>query len=413
MNSSMTVLLLKMYVKLAKVLFVLLIMHSCTTGMRFCVTLDAIAHGASSFEVGSMLASVALFPAFFAITAGRWLDRSGPRPSLALAICCASAAGAVTLLLPTQTAGLWPLFAACLLVGTAFLLTNTVVQRLTGDVSTKETRAMAFTILSVVTASSGLLTPIISGYLVEHFGFSSFYRWVTFSPIAVGLLCLLPFMRQVLPRKVQAGTRRGQAEVGRGKTIDFFKHPAMRAVLGCSVVVSVAWEVGNLLIPVYCASVKLSPSDIGWVLGSFSAASFAVRLLMPWLMRHMREWSMIGLTLLISACAFLLFPCFENAYALMACSFLLGLGLGASLPNMMSLVYRLAPQGRVGEAIGLRLMMINSSKATFPIAMGALGTVIGIGATLWGLALFVFSGFIFALRSRDVVFKATADRNDG
>ena len=45
----------------------------------------------------------------------------------------------------------------------------------------------------------------------------------------------------------------------------------MRAVLVCSVVVSVAWEVGNLLIPVYCASVKLSPSDIGWVLGSFSA----------------------------------------------------------------------------------------------------------------------------------------------
>ena len=357
-----------------------------------------------------MLASVALFPALFAISAGRWLDRSGPRPSLALAICCASAAGCLTLLLPTRTTGLWPLFAACLFVGTAFLLTNTVVQRLTGDVSTNETRAVAFTLLSVVTASSGLVTPIISGYLVEHFGFSSFYRWVAFSPVAVGLLCLLPFMRQVLPHKVQSKSHSGQSDDKRGGTLDFFKDPAMRAVLGCSVVVSVAWEVGNLLIPVYCASVNLSPSDIGWVLGSFSAASFAVRLMMPWLMRHMREWSMIGLTLLIAACAFMLFPLFENAYVLMACSFLLGLGLGASLPNMMSLVYRLAPQGRVGEAIGLRLMMINSSKAIFPIAMGALGTVIGIGATLWGLSLFVLSGFIFALRSRGAVLRATKDQ---
>ena len=64
-----------MYGKLARVLFILLILHSCTTGMRFCVTLDALEHGASSFEVGAMLASVALFPAFGAIAAGRWLDR--------------------------------------------------------------------------------------------------------------------------------------------------------------------------------------------------------------------------------------------------------------------------------------------------------------------------------------------------
>lgn len=183
----------------------------------------------------------------------------------------------------------------------------------------------------------------------------------------------------------------------------------------CSVVVSVAWEVGNLLIPVYCASVKLSPSDIGWVLGSFSAASFAVRLLMPYLMRHMREWIMIALTLLISAIAFVLFPFFESQLPLMACAFLLGLGLGASLPNMMSLVYRLAPKGRTGEAIGLRLMLINSSKATFPVAMGALGAVIGAGASLWGLAIFVFLGFLLRcdrLRRLSVRWQAVTRNTD-
>ena len=254
-----------MYGKLARVLFVLLVMHSCTTGMRFCVTLDALAHGASSFEVGAMLASVALFPAFGAIAAGRWLDRSGPRPSLVLAIFCAASAGAATLLFPTKVAGLGPLFAACILVGTAFLLTNTVVQRLTGDVSTNETRALAFTLLSIVTALSGLLTPIITGYMIEHFGFASFYCWVAGAPIFVGLMSLLPFMRHVLP----AGGNGARKAAGTHpqKVMDFFKDPPMRAVLVCSVVVSVAWEVGNLLIPVYCASVKLSPSDIGWVLG--------------------------------------------------------------------------------------------------------------------------------------------------
>lgn len=399
-----------MYVTLAKVLFILLIMHSCTTGMRFCVTLDAIAAGASSFEVGTMLASVALFPALFAISAGRWLDRSGPRPSLTVAISCAASAGVVTLAFPTHTAGLWPLYIACLLVGSAFLLTNTVVQRLTGDISTNETRSLFFTYLSVVTACSGLLTPVISGYLIEHYGFSSFYLWVAASPIGVGLLCLLPFMKKVFSTR-GGGTKRHAAQsTEKARATDFFRDPAMRAVLGCSVVVSVAWEVGNLLIPVYCSSISLSPSDIGWVLGSFSAATFAVRLLMPWLMRHMTEWSMITLALLLAASAFVLIPCFKNAYALMACSFLLGMGLGASLPNMMSLVYRLAPRGRVGEAIGLRLMMINSSKALFPVAMGALGSIIGIGATMLGLSCFVFGGFCYAIRSRSSVINATKSR---
>lgn len=397
-----------MYAKLAKVLFILLVMHSCTTGMRFCVTLDAIAHGADSFEVGAMLASVALFPAFFAISAGRWLDRSGPMPSLVLAIVCSSIAGSLTIMLPTRSTGLWPLFAACILVGSAFLLTNTVVQRLTGDVSTGENRALAFTLLSVVTASSGLLTPIVTGYLIEHFGFSSFYGYVAVAPVFVGLLCCLPFMRSVLAGRRSVGGKR--VEAGAGKTRDFFKDPAMCAVLGCSVVVSVAWEVGNLLIPVYCAQQKLTPSEIGWVLGSFSAASFAVRLLMPWLMRHMKEWSMIALTLLLSATAFVLIPFFKTQASLMACAFMLGMGLGASLPNMMSLVYRLAPTGRVGEAIGLRLMMINASKASFPVAMGALGTVIGVGSALWGLALFVFGGFAYAVRSSDKVNAATKER---
>lgn len=393
-----------MYAQLSKVLFVLLIMHSCTTGMRFTVTLDALAHEASSFEVGAMLASVSLFPAFCAIAAGRWLDRSGPRPPLYLAILCAAGAGGATLLFPAASAGLAPLFAACLMVGLAFLLTNTVVQRLTGDVATPKTRAFAFTLLSIVTASSGLLTPIITGYLVEHFGFSSFYVWVAFAPLAVGALTFLPFMRKVLPA---TGSGRGATGSRPKRTTVFFKDPAMRAVLGASVVVSVAWEVGNLLIPVYCTSVKCTPSEIGWILGSFSAASFAVRLLMPVLMRHMNEWHMIALTLLLSAAAFTLFPFFENTLALMTCAFILGLGLGASLPNMMSLVYRLSPKGRVGEAIGLRLMMINASKATFPVAMGALGAVIGAGASLWGLAVFVFLGFGYALRSAPVVIGAT------
>ena len=182
----------------------------------------------------------------------------------------------------------------------------------------------------------------------------------------------------------------------------------MRAILAASVFISVGWEVGNLLIPVYCRSVDLSPSHIGWILGSFSLASFFVRLLMPMLTRRLGEWRLISFTMLVAGTAFSLFPLFTDLFALMACAFFLGMGLGASMPNLMSLIYRLSPADRIGEAIGLRLMLMNLSKASFPALMGALGTAVGAGASLWGLAVFLFGGFGFAMRMRPTVTRALA-----
>lgn len=397
-----------MYAPLLKILFTMLVMHAVSTGLRFTVTLDAIAHSGTSREVSLMLAGVALVPAFFAISAGRWLDRAGLGKPLALAIAAAAAAGALTLSFPSAVVGLWPLFAACILVGLGFMLANTITQRLTGDVLPPEKRSMGFTAVSIITAASGLVTPVLAGYAIEWRGHAAFYAFAMTAPLILALLAFSPLMRNVFGR-VRKRTEKKAADT-KGAAKEILADKPMRTVLISSVLISVAWEVGNLMMPIYCASVGLTPSETGWVLGSFSAASFVVRFLMPGLMRLFSEWRLISFTFLVAAVAFLLFPLFEATYALMGCSFLLGLGLGASYPNTMALVYRFAPKGRIGEAIGLRLSMMNFSKATFPIAMGALGSVIGAGATLGALGVFTGCGFLFALQSRAAVEAASAER---
>lgn len=397
----------RLNVRLLRLFFILLLMHGCTTGMRFTATLDAIDHGATPFAVGAMLSCVALFPAFFAVGAGRWLDRTGARKPMRLAFLCVCAAGGAALLFPTDAAGVAPLFLSCFLVGVAFLLTNTVVQRLTGDFSSPEGRTNAFVVLSMVTAGSGLVTPVVTGYMIEHFGFCVFYAWCVAAAVLLFVLALTPVLGSIL-----SGAPRNRAKgAGRGRAVDLLKDPAMRAILAASVFISVGWEVGNLLIPVYCRSVELSPSHIGWILGSFSLASFFVRLLMPMLTRRLGEWRLISFTMLVAGAAFSLFPLFTDLFALMACAFLLGMGLGASMPNLMSLIYRLSPADRIGEAIGLRLMLMNLSKASFPALMGALGTAVGAGASLWGLAVFLFGGFGFAMRMRPTVTRALAEKS--
>ncbi len=156
---------------LLKVLTITLIMHVCSTGMRFTATLDAINSGASTFWVGAMLASISLGPMCFAIPSGRWLDRGGPRGPLAGARIGMMLAGSSVLLFPAAQYGIASLFAAATLTGFSFMLTNVVVQRLTGDVSTPKTRQLAFTALSLTTATSNLASPVAAGYLIEHFSY--------------------------------------------------------------------------------------------------------------------------------------------------------------------------------------------------------------------------------------------------
>lgn len=387
--------------ELFKVLLITLLMHTACTSLRFTATLDAIHAGASSFEVGLMLASISFGPMCFAIASGRWLDRAGPGAPMLAARLALAAAGGSAILFPASHLGIAPLFGAAVLTGFSFMLTNVVVQRLTGDVTQPKDRRFAFTALSLTTAGSNLAAPVVSGYVIEHVSHSAVYAWSVLSPVILSLLLFAPAFGRIM----KAGSRAGKtsSESTKGSTMDFLRDGPMRAVLVASVIVSIAWEVGNLLIPIYAADVGLQPSEIGWVLGSFAAASFIVRFVTPMLLKVVLEWHMIVLSLVLATLAFAVMPLVTSQAALMGAAFVLGLGLGASLPNMMSLVYLFSPPARIGEAIGLRIMALNLGKSVFPILAGLLGNWIGAGATIWCLSAFAAGGFGFAASASKTV----------
>lgn len=395
---------------LFKVLLFTLLMHTACTSLRFTATLDAIHAGASSFEVGLMLASISFGPMFLAIAAGRWLDRSGPRaPMLASRLSVMAAAGCA-ILLPASDLGIAPLFGACVLTGLSFMLTNVVIQRLTGDVTTPKNRRFAFTALSLTTASSNLAAPVVAGYVIERLSYTAVYVWSAVAPLILSVLLFVPAFGIVMkarPRAVRAETGRTK-----GAAADFLRDGPMRAVLVASVIISIAWEVGNLLIPIYAAGVGLTPSEIGWVLGSFAAATFIVRFVTPFLLKVVLEWHMIVLSLLLATAAFAVMPLVTTQGAMMGAAFVLGLGLGASLPNMMSLVYLFSPPERIGEAIGLRIMALNLGKSVFPVLAGLLGNWIGASSTIWCLAAFAAGGCGYAgAAARTVVSRMKALRD--
>jgi MFS family permease len=85
---------------------------------------------------------------------------------------------------------------------------------------------------------------------------------------------------------------------------------------------------------------------------------------------------------------------------LAAIAFLLGLGLGATQPSIMALLYATAPAGRAGEAVGARTVVLNASHTFLPLLFGGLGAALGILPVFWGMSAALATGGWFANRRR-------------
>src|SRR5258708_27978652 len=123
----------------------------------------------------------------------------------------------------------------------------------------------------------------------------------------------------------------------------------------------------SFAIPIYGSRIGLSASSIGLVLGSFSVATFVIRGLLPAISRRLTAWPLLTVSLATAAVAFFLFPLLQRASFLMAVAFLLRLRLRMSQPIVMSLLHNTAPAGPGGEAIGVRMSLVNMSPIAMPL----------------------------------------------
>ena len=159
-----------------------------------------------------------------------------------------------------------------------------------------------------------------------------------------------------------------------------------------------AWDLHTFFIPIYGATIGLSASRIGMILAAFAAATFAVRLMMPWIARRASEFEVLTVALFVAGAAYALFPFVAHAGPLMMLSFTLGLALGSAQPMVMSLLHSMAPTGRMGEAAGVRMSIINASTFAVPLLFGAVGSSVGLAPVFWSVGAALAGGGWFARR---------------
>ncbi len=354
--------------------------HCGFTSSRVISTLYVLHLGYPSWAVGLILSLYALIPSFIAIHVGKWVDKIGIRIPIFAASCFLLSAMACPILLPHDVFGVFPVLLTCLLAGTGFLFVLITGQGLIGHIASNKTRATAFTYQAMAFSGSSSLGPLIAGYLIDLGSYSYAYA-VAFGFIAVALVDFLVVLR-ILPSSVNNAAK---AKAPKRGAFDLFHVPAVRNVLIASGVVSMAWDLQSFMIPVYGTEIGLNAIEIGWLLSTFSVCTFGVRIFMPFLSRIFEEWQIIIGVLILSGMAYLAFPFFTSLAVLFFLSGWLGATLGASQPNVMSLLHQKSPDGRVGEAIGIRTMITNATHTVLPLLFGFGGNVVGAATAFWVL----------------------------
>lgn len=359
--------------------------HITFVSTRMAGSLYALAHHASTFTVGVQMALFALVPMLTAVRAGRWLDAVGARRPLLIGMLMILVGTLLPALFPFTVADIAPLLVAAPLVGTGLMLVQLTTQNLVGERANPANRAQAFSWVALGYSVTGFTGPVLTGLVIDNFGHRA-----AFMVFVVVVLVALGFLRTIWPHL--PSRHAAAAPATPAPTFDLLRDPSLRSVLLVTGLLSSAWDLQTLMIPVHGTRVGLDPAEIGFVMGSFALATFAVRLVMARLSHAFSEWNVLIFALLASCAAYALLPWLHAFWPLAACVFLLGLGLGAGQPNIMSLLHHRSPAGRIGEALGLRTTIINGSSATLPLVFGALGSVVGTGAVFATMAALLGGG---------------------
>ena len=339
----------------------------------------ALQQGHSPAAVGVLLALFALTQVFLALPAGRFADRHGLKRPVSYSVLAACLGAGVAAAFPVFPV----LCVSALLTGGATGAAVIALQRHVGRAANGALELrQVFSWLAIGPALSNFVGPFSAGLLIDHAGPTAGSQWGYRA--AFLLMAVLPLAGWFLVQR----TREPPAVLtdtitGQPKAWDLLQDAKFRRLMLVNWFLSSCWDVHTFVVPVLGFERGISASVIGSILGAFALAAAAIRLLMPVIAAHLSEWKVLVAAMLSTAVLFAVYPLMPSALAMGACSVLLGFALGAVQPMIMSMLHQITPDARHGEALGLRLMVINASSVVMPVLFGTAGAVAGVAVVFW------------------------------
>ena len=367
-------------------------LHAAMAGTRMAAPLLALKLGYGALSVGCLLALFSLMQVFLAIPAGRYADRHGLKRPVGMALLFA-VSGALL-------AVLWPRFevlcVTALCMGGATGSASIALQRHVGRAAHDATELKrVFSWLAIGPAISNFFGPVLAGLLIDHAGvwLGGTAADIPGFRMAFLFMALLPLLTWFWIRHTQELAPVVHPEgVAKPQVWHLLREPGMRRLLLVNWLLSSCWDVHTFVVPVLGHERAFSASVIGAILGSFAVAATCVRVVMPLLAAHLKEWVVVSYAMLVTAVLFGVYPWMHTPLSMGFCSVLLGLALGSVQPMIMSTLHQITPHALHGQALGLRLMSINLSSVLMPMLFGTAGMVVGVSVVFWTVGAAVALG---------------------
>ncbi len=363
-------------------------LHACMAGMRMAAPLLALREGYSALAVGVLLSLFALTQVFLALPAGRFADRNGFKRPVGYCVLAAASGAGLAVVFPVFPV----LCLSALMTGGATGVASISLQRHVGRSAQDNTQLKTlFSWLSIGPALSNFVGPLAAGLLIDQAGFRVAFFGLACLPLMTWLWVRRTLELPPIPVKPGASSR---------QAFDLLRQPMMRRLMLVNWLLSSCWDVHTFIVPVLGHERGLSASAIGAILGGFALAATGVRVVLPLVAAHLREWVVVTVAMLVTALLFAVYPLMHTAWAMATCSALLGIALGSVQPMIMSTLHQITPEARHGEALGFRLMAINASSVLMPMLFGTAGAVVGVSVVFWTVGAGVAVGARSAWRLR-------------
>jgi MFS family permease len=352
-------------------------------------TYRALELGASTAQVGVVVACFAVVPLLVAVPAGRAVDGEHAVAFLRWGAVLSLAGAVLLTLAPTLVV----LGAANAVAGVGLLLSAISAQGIIARRSPLAGHDRAFGLFTVAASVGQLVGPVVSG-AASSVGGGPRAGLLATSGLAVLLVASCVAYRGRLDLTPPAASGDDDephrpAEVG---LVGILRTRGMPPAMLTSLAVLTSVDLLTAFLPVLAEERGLSPLTVGWLLALRALASIGSRLVVARLARrHGRAAVLLG-SAGVSALALGLLPLPVGVPGLVALMLLAGFALGLGQPLTMSWVAAIAPSRGRATALAVRLGANRAGQVAVPAAAGALAGVSGtagvfaLGAALLGAA---------------------------
>ncbi len=352
-------------------------LHACMAATRVAASLSVLAQGYPEWVVGVLLSLYAVAPIVLSLWAGRLADRFGFHRPVTWAVGMALTGAA----LPVATQHLAALAVSGVLTGGAVSVAAVAIQREAGLMARDAgDLKRVFSWVSLGPALSNMLAPVITGLLIDHFGYRSAFAFGALLPLlAVAAAWRVP--RTPLPADADG------ARLPQSGAFELLRLPVLRNLLLVNVAMAACWDAHSFTVPVVGHARELSASAIGLVLGAFALAATVVRLAISAWADRLDEGRALRAAMMLATAVLLVYAWLPGAAGMMIGSALLGLALGSVQPMVLSALHQAAPPDRQGQALALRMVFTNLATIAMPAGFGLLAVIAGNAAPMWLMAV--------------------------